>query len=34
VAYSAVTFTRAELGRNSGVLGAAAFALEKSKEGN
>ncbi len=35
-AYQAVRFARAELGRNSGVLGAAAFALEKTtnnKEG-
>jgi glucokinase len=30
--YQAVRFTRAELGRNSGVLGAAAFALEKMRE--
>jgi len=32
-AYQSVRFARAELGRNSGVLGAAAFALEKIKEG-
>jgi len=31
-AYQAVRFARAELGRNSGVLGAAAFALEKIRE--
>ena len=31
-AYQAVRFSRAELGRNSGVLGAAAFALEKIRE--
>lgn len=30
--YQAVRFARAELGRNSGVLGAAAFALEKIRE--
>ena len=30
-AYQAVRFTRAELGRNSGVLGAAAFALQEMK---
>jgi glucokinase len=32
-AYSAVRFTRSELGRNSGVLGAAAFALERINDG-
>ena len=31
--YQAVRFARAELGRNSGVLGAAAYALEKMKGG-
>ncbi len=31
--YQAVRFARAELGRNSGVLGAAAYALEKMNEG-
>ena len=31
--YQAVRFARAELGRNSGVLGAAAYALEKINEG-
>lgn len=31
-AYQMVRFARAELGRNSGVLGAAAFALEKMRE--
>jgi glucokinase len=31
-AYQAVRFTRAELGRNSGVLGAAAFALEQIRD--
>jgi len=31
-AYKAVSFAHAELGRNSGVLGAAAFALEKMRE--
>ena len=31
-AYQSVRFARAELGRNSGVLGAAAFALEKMRE--
>jgi len=31
--YQAVRFARAELGRNSGVLGAAAYAIEKMNEG-
>jgi len=32
--YQSVRFSRAELGRNSGVLGAAAYALEKLNEGD
>ena len=31
--YQAIRFARAELGRNSGVLGAAAYALERINEG-